>query len=56
MHAEVLTGQLVYVDAEENLIQIMNKDNSEVTDLSLDIDTRFDLLPGLHNIANCLVE
>jgi len=40
MRAEVIKGQLIYVDTEESLIQIIDRGDSEVTDLSIDTDTR----------------
>ena len=39
MHAEVLKGQLVYVDTEEGQIQLMDKGDNRVTALNIDADT-----------------
>ena len=39
MHAEVLKGQLIYVDTEEGQIQLMDKGDNRVTALNIDADT-----------------
>ena len=46
MHAEVIKGQLIYVDTEEALIQLIDKDDGEVTDFSIDTDT---MLPSAYS-------
>jgi len=40
MIAQVITGRLTYIDTEENLIQIMDKVDSQVTDLDIDAQTK----------------
>lgn len=49
MHAEVLRGQLIYVDTEEGQIQLMDRGNNGVTVLNIDADTR---LPGRNDWEN----
>lgn len=39
MHAEVIKGQLIYVDTEDGQIQVMDKADHQVTDLNIDEGT-----------------
>ena len=49
MHAEVLKGQLIYVDTEKGRIQLMDRADNRVTTLNIDADTR---LPGRNDWEN----
>ena len=49
MHAEVLKGQLIYVDTEEGQIQLMDRADNQVTALNIDAETR---LPGRNDWQN----
>jgi len=46
MHAEVLKGQLIYIDTEEGQIQIMDEVDHQVTALNIDENTK---LPANHS-------
>jgi hypothetical protein len=51
MRAEVIKGQLIYVDTEEAMIQINDKDDGKVIDLNVGTDTT---LPAAYSWARLI--
>ena len=56
MIAQVITGRLTYVDTEENLIQILDRADSQVTDLDIGEQTKLPASLGWERLVGEDVE
>ena len=53
MHAEVIRGQLTYVDTEDGQIQLTDKVDNQVTTLDFDSNTRISSPHGWESLWPC---